>query len=62
LFGDGDGDKDVDGVDYNAFRSTYRKTTGMDGFLGWFDYDGDGDVDGVDNNEFLPRYRTRVEY
>jgi hypothetical protein len=62
LFGDSDGDKDVDGVDYNLFRTAYRTNTSHAGFIDYFDFDGDGDVDGVDNNAFNERYRLRLTY
>jgi protocadherin Fat 4 len=52
LFGDGNGDRLVDGltgsVDLSMFAATYGKRAGQAGFNDAFDYDGDGDVDGTD--------------
>jgi hypothetical protein len=56
LFGDADGDGDVDQVDRDAFRSAFRKTAGEGGYLWYFDFDGDGDVDGRDNGQFNRRF------
>lgn len=52
LFGDTDGDRDVDGQDYGRFGATFLKTFGMVGFDASVDYDGDGDVDGQDYGQF----------
>lgn len=56
LFGDGDGDRDVDGLDRDLFRSAYTKSAGEAGYLWYFDFDGDGDVDGLDNGQFNRRF------
>ncbi|HXG08273.1 MAG TPA: autotransporter-associated beta strand repeat-containing protein [Gemmataceae bacterium] len=55
LFGDADGDRDVDRRDLALFRSTFRKRAGDPGFLAFFDFDGDGDVDRRDQREFNKR-------
>jgi hypothetical protein len=52
LFGDTDGDRDVDGQDYGRFGLTFLKVQGMQGFNAALDYDGDGDVDGQDYGQF----------
>jgi hypothetical protein len=54
LFGDADGDGDVDGQDREAFRDAYE--SGTDTSLWYFDFDADGDVDGHDNGEFNRRF------
>ena len=54
LFGDADGDGDVDGQDREAFRDAYE--SGTDTFLWYFDFDADGDVDGQDNGQFNRRF------
>jgi arylsulfate sulfotransferase len=59
LFGDSDGDGDVDAVDWDALHSTFLKSAGDPGFLWYFDFDGDGDVDGLDNAQFSRRLRRR---
>ena len=56
LFGDSDGDHDVDWVDRDLFRSAFGKSIGEAGYLWYFDFDGDGDVDGRDNGEFNRRF------
>ncbi len=45
LFGDADGDGDVDNKDYFSFRTTAGKRAGDAGFLWFLDADGDGIVD-----------------
>lgn len=56
LFGDSDGDSDVDWLDRDLFRSAFGKSIGDTGYLWFLDYDGDGDVDGEDNGEFNRRF------
>ena len=56
LFGDSDGDGDVDGLDRDAFRPALTKVAGEAEYLWYFDYDGDGDVDGLDNGQFNRRF------
>ena len=56
LFGDSDGDHDVDGLDRDLFRSAFGKSAGEAGYLWYFDFDGDGDVDGPDNGQFNRRF------
>jgi hypothetical protein len=56
LFGDADGDGDVDGQDRELFRSAFGTTAPDAGYLWYFDFDGDGDVDGQDNGEFNRRF------
>src|SRR5262249_45709863 len=46
LFGDSDGDGDVDQLDRDLFRSAFKTSTGEPGYLWYFDFDGDGRVDG----------------
>src|SRR5215472_368777 len=56
LFGDSDGDRDVDWLDRDLFRSAFGKHASEAGYLWYFDFDGDGDVDGLDNGEFNRRF------
>ena len=56
LFGDSDGDHDVDGLDRDRFRSAFKSSTADTNYLWYFDFDGDGDVDGRDNGEFNRRF------
>jgi hypothetical protein len=55
LFGDTDGDHDVDGADLRVMLSNFRKSRGDAGFLWFLDYDADGDVDGRDMAQFNRR-------
>ncbi len=52
LFGDADGDKDVDPQDIFRFNQTRRKSESDLGFDSRFDSDADGDVDDVDFRAF----------
>ncbi|MEM6473579.1 MAG: cadherin domain-containing protein, partial [Planctomycetota bacterium] len=61
FFGDHDGDRDVDLLDLNALRATYRRTDSQVGFDSAFDYDNDGDVDLLDLNIFRTNYRQRLD-
>jgi len=54
LFGDTDGDGDVDATDYGAFRGNFGTSTPA------FDFDSDGDVDATDFGQFRLRFGTAV--
>jgi hypothetical protein len=54
LFGDSDGDGDVDAVDFAAFRGAFGGTSPV------FDFDADGDVDAGDFGQFRVRFGTSV--
>jgi len=56
LFGDADGDGDVDWLDRGAFRAAFNTTAHATGYRWYFDFDGDDDVDGRDNAEFNRRF------
>ena len=63
LFGDADGDRDVDGADYSRFRAAYvlwvrnsQKTPDFD----YFDFDQDGDVDADDFAAFRANYGSTL--
>ena len=56
LFGDSDGDGDVDSLDRDRFRSAFGTSATDAGYLWYFDFDGDGDVDGLDNGQFNRRF------
>jgi hypothetical protein len=56
LFGDSDGDRDVDGLDRDLFRSAFGTSAADAGYLWYFDFDGDGDVEGPDNGRFNRRF------
>src|SRR5262249_23043399 len=54
LFGDADGDADVDAIDFGSFRGAYGTSNNV------FDSDADGDVDAVDFGQFRQRFGTSV--
>ena len=56
LFGDSDGDRDVDARDLTAFRQAFGNSTN----LAAFDGDNDGDVDRADYLRFLKRFGRRI--
>jgi hypothetical protein len=56
LFGDSDGDGDVDQLDRDRFRSAFKSMAGDVNYLWYFDFDGDGEVDGRDNGQFNRRF------
>ncbi|MCS7465424.1 S8 family serine peptidase [Stieleria sp. ICT_E10.1] len=60
LFGDTDGDGDVDGQDYGRFGLTFLKREGQSGYDPDMDFDGDGDVDGQDYGQFGGRFLRRL--
>jgi hypothetical protein len=55
LFGDIDGDHDVDHADLDVMLSSFRKNQGDAGFLWYLDYYGDGNLDGLDMAQFNQR-------
>jgi hypothetical protein len=56
LFGDADGDGDVDGPDRRAFQAAFPTHAAHAAYRWHFDFDGDGDVDGRDAGEFNRRF------
>lgn len=62
LFGDTDGDRDVDGQDYGRFGSAFLSSAGSPSFDTALDYDGDGDIDGQDYGQFGLRFLTGLRF
>ncbi|WP_419580315.1 beta strand repeat-containing protein [Stieleria magnilauensis] len=58
LYGDTDGDGDVDGQDYGRFGLTFLRHTGDPAYNSSLDYDLDGDIDGQDYGRFGLRFLT----
>ncbi len=56
LFGDSDGDRDVDGQDYGRFGLSFLRPNTSPDFNEQFDADRDGDVDGLDYGQFGLRF------
>jgi hypothetical protein len=55
LFGDTDGNGDVDHTDLDRMLTSFGKNSGETDFLWFLDYDGDGDVGGLDMAQFNRR-------
>ena len=62
LFGDSDGDKDVDSVDSLRFRQSQGSVLGQPAYQWYFDFDGDSDIDSVDSLHFRNRQGTVWTY
>jgi hypothetical protein len=60
LFGDSEGDGDVDVLDLARFRQSYGKSAGQPGYAADFDSEGDGDVDVLDLSRFRQRYGRTI--
>ena len=56
--GDSDGDTDVDGTDFLAFKASWAKSYGDAAYDPCADNDRDGDVDGTDFLEFKANWAT----
>jgi len=56
LFGDANGDHEVDWQDRDLFRSVFKTIAGDTNYLWYFDFNGDGAVNGLDNGEFNRRF------
>lgn len=62
LFGDSDGDRDVDGQDYGRFGLTFLQNASDENFNPWLDMVGDGDVDGQDYGQFVRKFLTNMPF
>ena len=60
LFGDADGDGDVDNSDVFAFKAAYSKSSGQEGYQPFFDFNGDGTINTIDFAEVKQRYGKRI--
>jgi hypothetical protein len=56
LFGDSDGDRDVDNLDLFRFRQAFGMPSNSSAFKSYFDFDGDGDIDNLDLFRFRQRF------
>lgn len=55
LYGDGNGDKAVNGLDLSAFRNALGRASTDAGYVSYLDFNGDGAINGLD----LPAFRSR---
>ena len=62
LFGDRDGDRDVDGRDYGFLSTAIFSTSADDRYDPFYDFDGDGDIDGQDYGQFGQRLFTALNF
>lgn len=60
LFGDSDGDRDVDSADRDRFRAWRKKSQAGVGYHYMFDADLDHDIDAADATQFNARFGTRI--
>jgi hypothetical protein len=61
LFGDSDGDRDVDLADLGRFLSTFGRRAGDPGYLSYFDVNGDDRVGLIDLLAFARRLGTHLD-
>ena len=62
LFGDGDGDRDVDGRDLGRLSNAIFSTSADPNYDPALDFDGDGDVDGQEYGHFGQRFLTTLPF
>lgn len=60
LFGDSDGDRDVDALDLSRLRGSLGAQSGDLNYFSYFDFDADGDVDGADFQQGRSRLGVRL--
>jgi hypothetical protein len=56
------GSKNVQALDYNAFRSAFGKSSGHAGYDAVFDFDNSGAVNALDYNQFRGRFGKAFTY
>ncbi|MCA9135262.1 MAG: right-handed parallel beta-helix repeat-containing protein, partial [Planctomycetales bacterium] len=62
LFGDTDGDRDIDAQDYGRFALAFNKHSGDPEYDPAFDFNLDGDVDGQDYGNFERRFLRQLPF
>jgi hypothetical protein len=60
LFGDINGDRVVNGLDFGLFRNAFGTQVGDAGYLSFLDFDGDGFINGFDLGQFRTRFGTML--
>ena len=61
LFGDSDGDRDVDMDDRGRFVTSLGREAGDEGYLWYFDFNSDGRVIGIDATSFVHRLGSQLQ-
>jgi hypothetical protein len=56
LYGDGNGDGAVNGLDLTAFRSAFGTVSNDAGYVAFLDFNGDGTINGTDLTQFRNRF------
>ena len=62
LFGDHDGNRSVNTLDYGLFRNAFGKAAGEAGFDASFDFDGNGAINTSDYGQFRRRFGKALTY
>ena len=62
LFGDSDGDRDIDALNNLFFRQSLNTVFGNTRYRDYFDWDGDGDLDSIDESRFLENLNKILKY
>jgi ELWxxDGT repeat protein len=62
LFGDVNGNGNVNAADYNAFRGAFGKRSEDPAYNAAFDFDGDGSINALDYNQFRNRFGKSFTY
>jgi autotransporter-associated beta strand protein len=60
LFGDVNGDQNVNGLDLGFFRNAFGAQTGDPNYLSFLDFNGDGVINGFDLGQFRTRFGTML--
>jgi ELWxxDGT repeat protein len=58
MFGDMNGDRTVNGLDFGSFKDAFGTQTGDAHYLSFLDFDGDGVINGFDFGQFRSRFGT----
>jgi hypothetical protein len=58
MFGDINGDRQVDGFDFGALSFSYSSLANQPNYLWFLDVNGDGQIDGFDLSQFSGRFNT----
>lgn len=61
-YGDVNGDRVLDLIDYTAFRNAYGKSIGTEGYRWELDYNNDGQLDLVEYTQFRNRYGITLSF
>ena len=62
LFGDTDGDRDVDQTDLSRMKQSLGSVLGDKAYVWWLDYNADGAISGGDLVQFMQRYGNRFPW